>query len=179
MNLAQACYDGNVELVNHLIVNGHDVNKNYRVNSHNILTPLVSACSQGHIEVVRILLENDADINLRYGNLDLTPLEAAIYFNRIDVVKFLLVSGANVTPREYPGVTLLHIASREGNVAAIKLLLRHGGILHRLSFYGRTPLKEAIDHSQDHVAEYIEQLTQFTALYTLFGHDVARDMYHG
>eukprot|EP00946_MAST-07B_sp_MAST-7B-sp1_P004620 g4620.t1 len=87
-------------------------------------TALILAARSGHVEVVKWLLNKDADPNLQNEHGE-APLEAAVGFKEgkvaEDMAHMLLASGALV--RLTPGTQILHVAAREGNAQALRLLV--------------------------------------------------------
>ncbi|OUM65345.1 hypothetical protein PIROE2DRAFT_27305, partial [Piromyces sp. E2] len=55
--LIEACRIGDWKIVNLLIENGVDVNKENKDGN----TPLIEACNQGYNNIVNLLIENGAD----------------------------------------------------------------------------------------------------------------------
>jgi uncharacterized protein len=137
-----------------------------RVSSITGLTPLQRAASEADLEVMRLLLDAGADPNrvtpaaegLYAGDRDaawggnLALLEAARAAPRklayrsvgprdsFEAVKLLLDKGADVNRADLAGVTVLHVAAREGELDLIKLLVDRGAKLDRKDEYDKTPL---------------------------------------
>jgi hypothetical protein len=96
---------------------------------------LVNSCSSGDEIGVRILLSQEADPNGKgYKNYAdcvapfefTSPLFVAISHNFYKIAKILLVAGANPNLLEGEGITPLVSATKNQNIAMIKLLLKYG-----------------------------------------------------
>ncbi|KAK2156407.1 hypothetical protein LSH36_214g03058 [Paralvinella palmiformis] len=72
---------------------------------------------------------------------DYNPVHSATHLNQIDILEVLLEYGGNpnVLSQDYRQ-TALHIAARKNNLAATKVLLRHGANIHATDRLKRTPL---------------------------------------
>jgi ankyrin repeat protein len=101
-------------------------------------TPLIFASQEGHVEVVRSLLGHpsaETTINHR-GCGGKTALFVACSKGREGIVRALLESGTDPSIAEVSSVTPLVIASREGHLEVVRVLLGHpigkSTINHRL-----------------------------------------------
>ena len=80
---------GNVDMVEHLLLKGADVNAPAAVADG--VTALQAAAIKGYLGIAQILLEHSADINAKAGiENGRTAIEGAAEFGRIDMVKLLL-----------------------------------------------------------------------------------------
>lgn len=90
-------------------------------------TALGLASFFGRLPVVRVLLTAGADVNAIGRNPGrYTPLTGAVTSNHVDVVRELLVHGADVNYRYGQGLTPLHVAAANGNLAMVHALLDGG-----------------------------------------------------
>lgn len=81
---------GNLEAVNYLISQGHNVNEK---NQNDKITPLMLAAINGDLEIFNVLLENGADI-YKKSLKNWTTLHFAINHQHSEIVKILLESDA-------------------------------------------------------------------------------------
>jgi ankyrin repeat protein len=91
---------GDVDMVEHLLLKGADVNAPAAV--VNGVTALQAAAIKGYLRIAQILLEHGADIDAKAGiENGRTAIEGAAEFGRIDMVKLLLdnYQGAKLIPQ--------------------------------------------------------------------------------
>jgi ankyrin repeat protein len=113
-------------------------------------TSLYIAALLGHLPSCKVLASSGASLEAA-NDLGYTPLMAAIEGDHEDVIDFFLKSGANVNPKiiatmEVKGLggsSPLYTATRRGNLAVIKKLLKRGVDVNRSAPNGWTPLKSA------------------------------------
>lgn len=143
-----AAKSGDVERVQHLLAQGHDIN----VRDENEATPLHWAVYAGHEAVARLLIARGADVYANETQLCLlpparkagdsveqspvaedtstngvTPLHWAASGGHVALAKLLLTGGVNVNAETIDGVTPLAVAVMLGHQGIIDLLRRHGG----------------------------------------------------
>ncbi|CEL04041.1 hypothetical protein ASPCAL05175 [Aspergillus calidoustus] len=97
--------------------------------SHSDASCLHLACDEGHTHIVEALLDHDADVNSLSFDIG-APLHVAVAARRADIVRILLANGAkvNIMRRHMSGMTALHTAAANGDVACVRLLLDAGAI---------------------------------------------------
>ena len=83
-------------------------------------TALSIACLNGKMKSVEALLKSKADINMP---LESAPVIAAAYRGHVDIVETLLTSGADTSKANVNRYTALHVASQEGHVECLSLLI--------------------------------------------------------
>jgi uncharacterized protein len=88
-------------------------------------TPLMWASTLGHIGVVRCLLDKGAAINEKSGECGPTALGLACLFGRTLVARVLLERGADPTIVDRWGRTPMMLASSQGHLEDVRLLLGH------------------------------------------------------
>ena len=122
--LQVASKDGNLAIVQRLILAGIDVNRK----GGELGTALLAACLWGEVDVARLLLENNADPNLQgCGKLD-NALQGACRPDpnselHSELVNLLLDKGANPNLHGGHYGSPLHAAFSFGNEAIIRVLL--------------------------------------------------------
>lgn len=121
--LAQACDDGNLEIVN-LILRGK-LNLCYQL-------PLLNATHQGHTNIVQKLLTSGANPNIttiKKGN----PLVKAASKGYVPIIKILIEEGAQldlVDNTSHFSHTALAEAIYQGQLEAVKVLIKAGASLN-------------------------------------------------
>ncbi|CAF4311681.1 unnamed protein product, partial [Adineta steineri] len=127
-----ACRNGDLELVQELIIRGHaNINK---------CGVLVVAAQNGHEKVVDYLLKRGCDVNRRVRNYNESALHAASRRNHLCIVNLLLKYGANSTLRDKQKRTALDYAIHKRHVEIAKVLINHQHGCFNMSPSGYTPL---------------------------------------
>ncbi|KAF5506478.1 Ankyrin-1 [Colletotrichum siamense] len=115
-------------------------------------TPLHYATRANMPSVVRILIQNGANLESRtsYGD---TAVLLACYLGHIKVLEILAQNGAKVSARNMKDKsTALHIASRSGNLALMKVVVAsttQESLLDTIDKNGNTPLLAALYEKQE------------------------------
>ena len=134
--LAEACRQGNVDIVKFFIDKGCDFDESYKPDYICDSFPINSAIRAGKLEVVEFLIQHGATSGIR----------DALNFIRVnpaEMVKLLLRHGADLnTVGTCPGNPLAN-AVHANNPEIARILIDHGAIL-RQDVYGRTPFREAM-----------------------------------
>ena len=100
------------------------------------LDSLFGAAASGHLDAARNLITRSNKVE-RDG-----ALLVATQCDRMPVAEFLRNSGADSAA--YNGMTALHWAAANGNIAVIDLLLSHGALLEAENEYGGSVLSSTI-----------------------------------
>ncbi len=134
--LYYAAYCGFTELAKHLIVtHKEDINAGRGFYG----APLHAASRNGHLDAARLLLDHGADVNSSKGGR--IPLRRAYEGRHLEVMRLLLEHGADVDMRDkYFIGTVLHHASYDGQVDAVRLLLQHEANANAAGLSNQTPL---------------------------------------
>ena len=114
-----ACCSGSIETIRVLLDNGMDVKNYLKLDA----SPLLSACYTGNIALARCLLEEGAEFNIGYSSGGSRALVWAIVGSNasLEMVELLLTRGTVIK-----GTGALIAAAENGNIGAVKLLLKHG-----------------------------------------------------
>jgi len=110
-------------------------------------TPLHLAALEGHVKVVEILLECGAAVDARNATL-WTPLDCTASHGWTWCAECLLGADSLIDPTDKAKTTPLHLASKEGHVEMIRLLLSRKADIARKDNLGRNCLDWAIENNQ-------------------------------
>ncbi|XP_078019257.1 caskin-2 isoform X2 [Epinephelus lanceolatus] len=156
--LHYAAWQGKADSVLLLLRAGASVNSA----SHDGQTPLHLSAQYGHYEVSEMLLQHQSNPCLT-NKAKKTPLDLACEFGRLKVAQLLLSSnmvtalleGEGVHDSlESPSTTPLHLAARNGHKDIIKLLLKAGIDINRVTKAG-TSLHEAALYGKTEVVRLL------------------------
>lgn len=158
--LHRAILVGKVQMAEHLIVKGANVN----AESKDEFTPLHFASATGHARLAHVLIRHGADINAKAedgetavdmavseGHIGLVellfangatnnPLHTAVVADDTIITDYLILRGTDVNTKNKDGDTPLHTAVRRNNKAMIKLLISKGAEVNVKNAKGETPL---------------------------------------
>ncbi|GEM_PF-3109043 len=155
--LFDSVYLNNIEMADHLIRKGADVNAKDTMNS----TPVIIASSLGHHELVKLFITRGA----RLGEKDKegsTALHWASSGGYERIVDLLISRGADVNAKDNESFTPLHAAAAYDRRHVIKLLVAHGAAIDAQDNKGITPLKKIqkeILNSKDEIKALSEMVT--------------------
>jgi len=133
-----AAYGDDLEVVQVLIAQRADVNKQSSKIFDNFLAPLHFATYKGHLEVVKKLLDSNANVDIQDVNQG-TPLHWAVSGKHLNVVEKLLNSKANINAQDRIGQTPLHVAFALGARDIQKALKNEGARMDIKDHQGRNP----------------------------------------
>ena len=171
-DLTDAAKNGDLELVNALILSGANVDErdadgvtalhvaacNDHLDIINALivaganineqddygsTPLHYATYNGYMTIAQALIDAGADVNHRDSSGQ-TPLHYAIYNPAI--LDMLIAAGANINQQDHDDLTALHHAAFKGYMTIAQALIAAGADLNITEIHGFTPLKLAQQH---------------------------------
>nr|CCA24177.1 ankyrinlike protein putative [Albugo laibachii Nc14] len=111
--------------------------------------------ASGHVEACRILVSFGFLVDC-YTTRGRTPLMYAAKGNHVEVVKYLVgEGGANVNEKNENGASSLYIASHEGHIETVKLLLSLGADVNSCNRTCHTSLHVAVAEHHGEVATYL------------------------
>lgn len=151
--LMGAATKGHLDIVRLLVQKGADFN----ARDWEGWTALMCAAAKGRLDIVRLLVEKGADLNIM--NKDwVTALGTAELRNRTEVVLYLKEHGAgsHVDARDRYGRTALILASRAGDLAALKELLDKGADPNARLPHGETALSLASLYGRKEIVELLK-----------------------
>ncbi|PML61919.1 ankyrin repeat domain-containing protein [Vibrio breoganii] len=149
-----------------LLKNGLDPNIRIQYGVNEDVTPLMIACQFDCIDVAKTLLAYGADCNLT-NSQGSTALHYCMFNNSPELVKLLIHSGAkvNVFTAEralwtaefdcFLFETPLHLASSNGYLTCVEILVEAGADINSKRWDERTPLMFASAFGQNEVVEYL------------------------
>ena len=118
------------------------------------------AVSEGNIEALTQLLTDNPDAANIPDRTGLMPLGYAIRSNNIDAARVLLEHGADANMEydededsDYPGSTLLHVATIRNRFEMVQLMLRYGGNPHTIINNGLTVFEYVIQRGTVRMVE--------------------------
>ncbi len=130
--LIEAAMQGDMNLMQSLIKQGHDVNLK---EEHSDSTPLIYASALGHLKVVQFLIKSGANVNQPDVGGD-TPLFFASQNGNTKIMDILIKAGANINHKNGSGETALYQPTNqfilaknpttENYLGAIRLLIEQG-----------------------------------------------------
>jgi len=101
---------------------------------------LSKACIEGDIKLLDSLIKEGADLIEMTEDYDLTPIYIACFHGQEKVLKTLIAKGVDINYLDEDGEAAIHRFSKEGNIEAIKLLIRNGADINIENIVGATPL---------------------------------------
>lgn len=126
-------------------------------------TPLHYAAALGRQGRVRQLLKQGVSTEVK-NEFARTPLYLAAKRGELEVVALLVQHGAKVNARESRGGYFpLHIAAGFGQVDVVRYLLKHGAQVDPRTYYGDTPLMEAVYNIWHKDSRILALLVQYRA----------------
>lgn len=132
--LFQSAWDGDLEKVQVLVIEGADVN----FADVKGRTPLIIAAHKGHLSIVEFLHGKGADINAKDSNHE-TALNYASRRSFNELAEYLLSNGAEVNIKSKKrGRTVLMIAAGQGNAELVQWLLDKGADPTTQDMFGAT-----------------------------------------
>ncbi|XP_058797496.1 putative ankyrin repeat protein RF_0381 [Phymastichus coffea] len=105
-----------------------------------------SAVRIGDVQLAYDMVRRGYPVNER-NDEDRTPLNMAVLNGQHDMAKMLLYVGANPNDEIIDEDSLLHYATRKGDVAMMELLLNGGAYVDAKGISGKTPLFKTVEKS--------------------------------
>ncbi|XP_055543762.1 uncharacterized protein LOC129729275 [Wyeomyia smithii] len=130
-----AAEKGYIELVEHLIEVGADVN----VISNDRSTPLQMALDYRQMEIVELLVKNGANVDIPDWNGE-TALMLSLQTNLYDTAENLIVHSDNIESTDSRGLTAFHYAAREGHAGIFAKLVAASANVDATTENGETAL---------------------------------------
>ncbi|XP_070598602.1 cyclin-dependent kinase 4 inhibitor B-like [Erythrolamprus reginae] len=119
---------------------------------------LANAAARGDLETAARLLDGGADPNA-VNDFGRTPIQVMMMGNT-KMAELLLQRGAGPNrPDPSTGAVAAHDAAREGFLDTLKLLYHWGAHFDHLDKWGQSPLDLARKNGQNHVVDYLQELS--------------------
>lgn len=124
--------------------------------SHGAQRDIYTASALGDTNCVQELLSKGQNPN-KPDSFGEAPLHWAARAGKASVIEMLLTHGAKADARDAfaNGVTALHIASANGDIEAINLLLKAGSNVNKKSWLGETPIVNSLNCHRIEVFRYL------------------------
>ncbi|CBJ33169.1 similar to ankyrin 2,3/unc44 [Ectocarpus siliculosus] len=149
--LGLSCFLGRPEMVRLLLQHGASVDKRMRGGE----TPLQTAIGEGERGIVAQLLAAGADVNLKTGGSGRTALHKAACQGDVQIIKKVIEGGARLDALDAEEYMPIHLAADEGNLPALKELVRAGSDPEWRSGALQPPLANACMSGRTKVAKYL------------------------
>ncbi|CAM9128534.1 unnamed protein product, partial [Ectocarpus sp. 6 AP-2014] len=149
--LGLSCFLGRPEMVRLLLQHGASVDKCMRGGE----TPLQTAIGEGERGIVAQLLAAGADVNLKTEGSGRTALHKAACQGDVQIIKKVIEGGARLDALDAEEYMPIHLAADEGNLPALKELVRAGSDPEWRSGDLQPPLANACMSGRTKVAKYL------------------------
>lgn len=151
---------GNINLMNKALIEGADINSEYKDR-----TPLIIAALFGKKGSIIWLIQHGADVNKPSSTKGITPLIAASFpiyciksmLTMKEISKELINAGANVNYQMDRGESILGYAVISENLPLIKLLVEKGARIDQKNLKGKTAIDIAKDKQFNDIVEFLEK----------------------
>lgn len=160
--LLTACNRGDLTKVKQLIARGVDIEQDWHGQ------PIHYASYAGHLDIVKLLVEHGASVNPVSPT---SPLVTSLIGDQYHVAEYLLSKGAKSYGKCMSSV---YMCCLRGNLKMLKLLLKHD---HSIHGGPNDPCQPVTMPLPVRMAFYVFDLVRFASLHTLFGADIARDLF--
>ena len=139
---ADACEQGNVEIVEASLKSGQDVHLPVVRENQKLLdlSAIHVAAKGGHVKVVEILLRYGADKEMLSRVSQQRPLHVAVRAGHVAMAKYLLDNGTNVVALDSAGAQAIHLAAARRSTEMLSLLLERGAAIDSAVSTGYQPL---------------------------------------
>lgn len=130
-------------------------------------TPLHAAIVTNSLDTARVLLSRSANVDVVDTN-GMSPLHWAAKLGHIEALNLLIKGGAK-SSHEKSGDLPIHVAIRQGQLAAVHDLMFHGTDVEAKTSKGDTLLLAATISNQIKIAEYLLQQSANASPFSRFG----------
>lgn len=158
--LQATCLTGDLEAMKILIKAGANIDGGQKE-----LSPLTSCLATKKIKQVDFLINQGADVRVKHSPYSLLSLISRVFTNTSDQVEVerlaekIIAKGADphyFYPPKNGGFSEIDLAAMAGNLAMVKVLVKHGVDFNKKSSEGLTPLAFAKKNNHVAIAEFLE-----------------------
>jgi len=135
---------GHMDIVQYLLTQGADINKEQRG-----IIPLLLASSQEHKSIMEYWIEKCNDVDEEIN------ISIASETNYKNFIKHLIEHGVDINEETPSGVNPLLFAVGQGYKDTVKYLLENGADVNKLNKYGETPLMIALLCNHENLVKYL------------------------
>ena len=145
ISFADACEQGNVEIVEAFLKSGQDVHVPVVGENHKLLdlSAIHVAAKRGHVQVVEILLSYGAEKEMLSCVSRKRPLHLAVQAGHVAMVRYLLDNGTNIAAPDGESAQAIHKAAECGSTVILSFLLDRGAAIDSATTNGFRPLHMA------------------------------------
>ena len=131
------------------------------------LSPVASCLATKKLEQVDFLIDQGADVRVKYSPFTLLTLISKVFIDDADQVEAerlaekIIAKGADphyLYPPKNGGFSEIGVATMAGNLAMVKVLVKHGVDFNKKSSEGLTPLALAKKKNHVAIAEFLESI---------------------
>ncbi|KAF8822705.1 ankyrin repeat-containing protein [Cardiosporidium cionae] len=116
---------------------------------------LCCAIAKGDLKSIQLLVEKFPDLLGRPHLMWSLPHIQAVKLGKLDVLDYFLNAGSDINAAGSDGMTALLVATEEGNVRCVQLLLCKGADIDKPKLNGQTPIHTACLENRVKVAEVL------------------------
>ena len=158
--LQATCLTGDLESMRLLVKEGANIDGGPKR-----LSPLISCLATKKLEQVDFLIDQGADVRVKHSPYSLLSIISLAYKNNSDqaeaerLAEKIIAKGADphhFNPSRSGGVSEIEAATRAGNLAMVKVLVKHGVDFNKKSSKGLTPLALAKKNNDVAIAKFLE-----------------------
>lgn len=157
--LQATCLTGDLEAMKILIKAGANIDGGQKE-----LSPLTSCLATKKIKQVDFLIDQGADVRVKHSPYSLLSLISRVFTNTSDQVEVerlaekIIAKGAdtNYFNVNYGNFSEIEMATISGNLAMVKVLVKHGVDFNEKSSEGLTPLAFAKKNNHVAIADFLE-----------------------
>ena len=146
-----ACHEGNLEIVNHLLLNGVSVHIRDRYDR----TPLLEAISADQHEIIQLLINCGAHMTGSMHGIGEQLCAAAACQEPLRRLQSYRLAGVDVAQADPSGLTALHIAALHGKADIVEYLIQQMETIDKKDLLGLTAMDYAERAKREDIIELL------------------------